>query len=442
MSELKQQQIQNERRYQSRPVVSDRSMPKPTHSGNPLLTQQPALGNHAMQRFAQSCPLSLPSASICPFGGVCHACPVRVQAKLKISQPGDKYEQEADRVADEVMRMPDPRPVDRSPLNRAPMISHIQRQCSECEEELQRQPKKEADEELLQTKEMPGRNPEVNSSIETNINAVRSGGQPLPDSVREYFEPRFGCDFSQVRIHADSQATESARVVNAQAYTLGSDIVFGSGQYSPGTIEGRWLVAHELTHVVQQMGNLPSATVGQDLGNRSTLLSKCIPNVVGDVLHERVFSSVVQRQACFDSANITVSKAGLSHSCSAFTSPTAPTPIGQYCVRRQGAAQRQGGLRGIFQDRSSWYLLEPQFQTTRSRLHLHHGTQSTGCITVRDRNCFDQLAGVLNTGRGVMGFGYDGYPPGNTHRVHNHRREVYCVDMLTVTSTRGGCSLP
>jgi len=71
---------------------------------------------------------------------------------------------------------------------------------------------------------------------------------------RAYFEPRFGVDFSQVRLHSDAQAAESARALNAKAYTLGQDVVFGTGQYISGTSEGRRLMAHELTHVVQQSG--------------------------------------------------------------------------------------------------------------------------------------------------------------------------------------------
>lgn len=77
-------------------------------------------------------------------------------------------------------------------------------------------------------------------------------GQPLDAGTRAFMEPRFGFDFSQVRVHADSRAAESAQAVNALAYTVGRDVVFGTGQYAPGTNEGRRLLAHELSHVVQQ----------------------------------------------------------------------------------------------------------------------------------------------------------------------------------------------
>lgn len=86
-----------------------------------------------------------------------------------------------------------------------------------------------------------------------------SSGQPLDTAIRAFMEPRFGHDFSQVRVHADAKAAESAQAVNALAYTVGRDVVFGVRQYAPGTNEGKRLLAHELTHVVQQT-MLPSTT--------------------------------------------------------------------------------------------------------------------------------------------------------------------------------------
>ncbi|HEV2097338.1 MAG TPA: DUF4157 domain-containing protein, partial [Stellaceae bacterium] len=84
--------------------------------------------------------------------------------------------------------------------------------------------------------------------------ALRSPGQPFDASTRRYFEPRFGRDFSRVRIHIDSVADQAAAGVNARAYTVGSDLVFAAGQYAPHTRQGKQLLAHELTHVVQQSG--------------------------------------------------------------------------------------------------------------------------------------------------------------------------------------------
>ncbi len=81
---------------------------------------------------------------------------------------------------------------------------------------------------------------------------LRSPGKPLDQDTRAFFEPRFGHDFSHVRVHHDTQAAESARAVDALAYTVGRNIVFAPGQYTPETSDGKRLLSHELTHVVQQ----------------------------------------------------------------------------------------------------------------------------------------------------------------------------------------------
>jgi len=165
--------------------------------------------------------------------------PLSIQPKLKINQPGDEYEQEADRVADMVMRMPDPT---------------VQRKCScgggncskckgghaDCEHELLQM--KRVDANSLGPEEAPALVHET----------LRQSGQPLDPAVRSYMEGRFGHDFANVRVHVGEGASASAEAMDAQAYTVGQHVVFGAGQHSPGTANGRELVAHELTHVVQQ----------------------------------------------------------------------------------------------------------------------------------------------------------------------------------------------
>ncbi|HKG22702.1 MAG TPA: DUF4157 domain-containing protein, partial [Blastocatellia bacterium] len=169
----------------------------------------------------------------------------KIRPKLKVNAPGDQYEQEADRVAEQVMRMPE------SQLQRACACGG---ECSKC------QPKQPGlQHERLQTKalgsselEQPAAPPIVNE-------VLASPGHPLDLATRAFFEPRFGHDFSRVRVHSDAAARQSARDVNAHAYTVGHDIVFGAGRYAPGTHQGRLLIAHELTHVIQQRA--ASATV-------------------------------------------------------------------------------------------------------------------------------------------------------------------------------------
>jgi len=203
--------------------------------------------------------------------------PGLIQPKLTVSHPNDIHEQEADRVADEVMRMPDA-VMQRQPLEEeeqkvqtkpiATQITPLVQRVAPLEEEeklqakanigvapslAQRQPEKE-EEELVQAEALSGRTPEVSSKIEGRISALQGGGRPLSNDVRGYMEPRFGADFSPVRIHTDAEAAETAGAVNALAFTVGRDIVFGAGQYAPESKSGKSLLAHELTHVLQQSG--------------------------------------------------------------------------------------------------------------------------------------------------------------------------------------------
>jgi peptidoglycan hydrolase-like protein with peptidoglycan-binding domain len=178
-----------------------------------------------------------------------------IQARLKISQPGDEYEREADHVADYVLRSPEP---ETTGLERI-TGDRIQRVTPEQRDDLRRQIRPggqregaEEKEQIIHAQEQPGAAPAVSSEIASQIEVLPDRGKPLPEEVRAHFEPQFGHDFSEVRVHEGAQAAESAQAINARAYTTGEDIVFGSGEYAPGTTEGKRLLAHELTHVVQQ----------------------------------------------------------------------------------------------------------------------------------------------------------------------------------------------
>jgi len=125
-----------------------------------------------------------------------------------------------------------------------PANNIIQRKCHECEEE----------DKKLQRKESSAGQVQGDGQLDSYVGSLNSSGQPLPPGSRKFFEPRFGHDFSNVRIHTDQVAAKSAQSINALAYTTGNNIVFNSGQYSPETPSGQRLMAHELTHVVQQGG--------------------------------------------------------------------------------------------------------------------------------------------------------------------------------------------
>jgi Domain of unknown function (DUF4157)/OmpA family/Lysine-specific metallo-endopeptidase len=169
--------------------------------------------------------------------------PLSIQPKLTINTPGDIHEQEADAMADRVMRMSGPGATAQFSGDAPP---RVQRKCSGCS--------KKDDDEKVHAKETPGATPRMTTDAASRIESLRGGGEPMSRGLREYFEPRFGHDFSNVRVHTGGRAAESARSINALAYTIGSDVVFGSGQYSPGTQSGMRLMAHELTHVIQQGG--------------------------------------------------------------------------------------------------------------------------------------------------------------------------------------------
>ena len=262
-------------------IESPQSMSSPADQ---VLYLQRNIGNQAVQRLIKSRAL---------------------QTKLKIGQPGDKYEQEADRVADAVMRMPEPgvqrqvepeeeeelvqpklaankeysiqRQEDEEEENEEKLIQTkplvnqitplIQRQAEEEEEKIQTQLEEEDesvqmkslvqrqkinDEEEIQTKPESTTNPPVTSTLESGIGSLKGSGNPLSKSELTFFEPRFGTKFGNVKVHSNHNAATMAKSIQAKAFTIGSNIFFGQGQYTRGTSAGRWLLGHELVHVVQQ----------------------------------------------------------------------------------------------------------------------------------------------------------------------------------------------
>ncbi len=217
-----------------------------------------------------------------------------VKTKLNVNSPGDKQEIEAEQVAKQVVNMETiptaskhaQRKKDNSKFRRTrPKAesnnSFIQRQEKQKEEILQAkrlvQKQDETEDETtgeMQELEMEGRhsmaseplsrttgqftrkqnttNLEVGENLESRLNNNSGGGRPLSEDVRSYMEPRFGVDFEHVRVHTDKEAAQMNEQLNAQAFTHGRDIYFADGKYSPDSQEGKHLLAHELTHVIQQ----------------------------------------------------------------------------------------------------------------------------------------------------------------------------------------------
>jgi len=219
---------------------SPKSVPVQATAG-PAMSSE-AIGNAALgqllrervsaPRIQRACACGAHTAS----GGECPECREQrlgLQTKLLVNEPGDRYEQEADRVADEVMTTPA-----RTAVSAAPR--RIQR--------LSSQPP-----------------PRVDTGHAGVNRALAESGAPLDQGVRHDMEHRFGFDFAPVRVHTGPSAERSARDVSAKAYTVGNDIVFGSGFFSPQTPSGRRLIAHELTHVVQQSSERPPVLQRDDI---------------------------------------------------------------------------------------------------------------------------------------------------------------------------------
>lgn len=170
--------------------------PEPVHS---IFSLQREAGNQAVQRLLRT---------------------AGIQPRLTIGDAHDPLEHEADAVADRVMRMQNPAPSSATA------------------------------EQISRTSVGPARHAHEAPAVVHDV--LRSPGRPLDAAVRAYFEPRFGHDFSRVTIHSGTGASAAARAVSAKAFTVGSDVVFGENQYAPGTNSGQRLLAHELSHVVQQ----------------------------------------------------------------------------------------------------------------------------------------------------------------------------------------------
>ncbi len=165
----------------------------------------------------------------------------RMEAGLRISDVNDPSEREADRVAQAVMISPNEKTA--PPAVATSPGPAVQRKCAACEEE----------EEKVQVQRKESSPTSAPVAAPPIVNQVlASPGEQMDPGTRSFMESRFGHDFGRVRVHTDAEAAESAQAINARAYTVGSDLVFAPRNYSPDTGEGRWVLAHELAHVIQQ----------------------------------------------------------------------------------------------------------------------------------------------------------------------------------------------
>jgi hypothetical protein len=247
-----------------------------------------------------------------PFAPPSQRSAPRVQAKLTLGPVGDRYEQEADKVASQVVQhISSPAAAEPAAASSAP--GGAQRAPKLDEEDLKMKPLPGAvqrggagglDEDDLKMKPLPGavqrdgaggldeddlkmkplagavqrtggaEGGPIGGDVESSIEGARSGGRALDKEVRASMEPAFGADFSGVRVHADAKADGLNRSLQARAFTTGQDVFFRGGEYNPGSSGGKELLAHELTHVVQQNGGAvmkkpdPGSPLGSYLGSR------------------------------------------------------------------------------------------------------------------------------------------------------------------------------
>src|SRR5437867_4008561 len=207
----------------------------------------------------------------CACGGGCPNCgndsdDLKIQTKLAISQPGDVYEQEADRVAEQVMRLPEPM---------------VQKQCTNCSDASAPSPNDEEKPRIQRLANGEGGSGEVATDFTRHLGA----GAPLDAASRTYFEPRFGHDFGNVRIHANNHL---APRLQARAFTIGSDIYFAPGEFRPNISSGQRIIAHELIHTIQQ-GAVPA--LGARRADRSASISRAPTAIQREVGESSVASS-------------------------------------------------------------------------------------------------------------------------------------------------------
>lgn len=253
----------------------------------------------------------------------------KIQKKLKTGTPGDQFEVEADKVADKVVNnnsssgllqskseeevqqkpvsenissvqskeMKEEEPVqkksdekeekvqkkeeEKEPIQKKEKEEEkpvqkkeekeepIQAKCADCEKEEKVQKKDNEEEKPVQKKEQNSKKEGQENDLEDKLNNSKGGGAGLDKKTKNEMESGFGADFSDVKVHTDSNAVQMSQELGAQAFTNGNDVYFNKGKYNPNSKEGKHLLAHELTHTIQQTGMVQKSMVGNDYENGS-----------------------------------------------------------------------------------------------------------------------------------------------------------------------------
>lgn len=272
MRTFAQKQKVSKQTASAKSTISDRVDFGQSREANSILHLQRTIGNQAMQSLPQAGPDGFEAFSdaVAPgsFGHDFYRIPVhakaavKIQPKLAVNTPGDIYEEEADRIAEQVMRMSEPK-VQSQQSGVSVLISqsysgeNIQRLAANRNPSLEDSVEIEGEESeagQVQTLRPPSQE-SGREAISKGLLNSSQGGVPLGSNVRQFMEPRFGADFSSVQVHADSRAAALSQSISARAFTYGRHIYFNEDEYQPETQEGKRVLAHELTHVIQQGGN-------------------------------------------------------------------------------------------------------------------------------------------------------------------------------------------
>lgn len=206
---------------------------------NPLVDLQRLVGNQGVQRMLNNGQLTAPQQPT-----------TFIQTKLSVGAADDMYEREADSVAQQVVHGAGPDTAQREEMPEEEMaLKRMDIQREEMPEEEEMALKRD----VIQRQGLEG-SFDVGGDLEDQITSQKGSGESLSGDNRDFFESRFGYDFGNVNIHTDASSDNMNQSLQAKAFTTGSDIFFREGEYNPGSDSGKELLAHELTHVVQQGG--------------------------------------------------------------------------------------------------------------------------------------------------------------------------------------------
>jgi hypothetical protein len=214
-----------------------------------------------------------------------------IQAKLNIGEPNDKYEQEADATASKVVQQINSTPQDQSVQKQESMEEDNNLQMKPISS-IQRDESMEEDDEELQTKSLVQRREnlggeEASTDLESSIQSARGSGQSLDPSLQTKMGEAMGADFSSVKVHTDSQSDQLNQSIQAKAFTTGQDVFFRQGAYDPSSQSGQELIAHELTHVVQQS---PASSIRRKITGKSNQSHSLNPSNSSQPLIQRFYA--------------------------------------------------------------------------------------------------------------------------------------------------------